>query len=332
MQLSGAEAKVSFFCKSRNSHGYIIVMLSSFSMMVAMLLGAHGVDVRSATSCPSSEAIWAKLAPLLSGGAETEDVAWVEGATPGPEGRMALRLRLVRSDASVIADRLLVVQGGCDEMADTLATVLAAWETPPGTQPAVGLASIEQRAQPAVLAEAMAPPGAGELQGWLGAGGGAVLLGGITATGSMELLAGRVGSHGQARVAVSAQTSRQRNLDMGQVTWRRTHASLGLGWQSLGASSGSLWQVSADAGVLLGWLTASGSGFAADDRQDVFEYGVGAGLRGKRRLGAWAAWLEFRTNVWARQQRAVLSGSPSDTALPRLDLLAILGVSRLILR
>jgi hypothetical protein len=310
----------------------IIVMLFSFSMMVAMLLSAHGVEVRSATGCPSSEAIAAKLAPLLSGGAGAEDVAWVEGATPEPDGRMALRLRLVRSDASVITDRRLAVQGGCDEMADTIATVLAAWETPPGTQPAAGLASNEQGAQSAVVAKAVAPPGAEGLQAWLGAGGGAILSGGITTTGSIELLAGWIGSHAEARVAVSLQTSRQRNLDMGEVSWRRTHASLGLGWQSLGASSASFWQASADAGLLLGWLTASGSGFAPNDRQDVFEYGVGAGLRGKRRIGAWAVWLEFRTNFWARQQRAVLSGSLSDATLPRFDLLAILGVSRLILR
>ena len=332
MQLSAAEVKVTFFCKGRNSHGYIIVMLFSFSIVLAMLSWAQGVDVRSATSCPSSEAIVAKLAPLLSGGAEAEDVAWVEVVTPRPDGRAALRLRLVRSDASVIAERRLVVQGGCDEMADTIATVLAAWETPPETEPAAGPASIEHGAQPAVMAEAVAPTGAGGFQGWLGAGGGAVLLGGIAATGSIELLSGRVGSHGQARAAVIAQTGRQRNLDRGEVTWRRTHASLGLGWQSIETSSGSFWQASADAGLLLGWLTASGSGFAPNDRQDVFEYGVGAGLRGKRRMGTWAVWLEFRTNVWARQQHAVLSGSRSDAALPRLDLFANLGVSRLILR
>lgn len=332
MQLSGARVKVTFFCKGRNSHGYISVMLSSFSMIVAMLLWGHGIDVRSATNCPSSEAIVAKLSPLLPGEAEAENVAWVEVATTGFDEGMTVRLRLVRSDSSVIADRRLLVQGGCDEMADTIATVLAAWETPPETQSSAGPFSIGQGAQPAVTSDATAPPGAGELQGWLGAGGGALLLGGMTATGNVELLAGRVGSHGQARAAVSSQTSQRRNLDRGEVSWRRTHAFLGGGWQSLGASSGSFWRASADAGLLLGWLMASGSGFGPNDHQDVFEYGVGAGLGVKRRMGAWSVWLEFRTHFWARQQRAVLSGSTSDAALPRLDLLAILGVSRLILR
>ncbi|HEY5285008.1 MAG TPA: hypothetical protein VIM14_19605, partial [Polyangia bacterium] len=192
-----------------------------------MFSWAHGIDVRSATSCPSSEAILAKLAPLLSGDAESEDVAWVDGATPGPDGRLALHLRLVRSDASIVADRRLVVQGGCDEVADTIATVLAAWETPPRMQPVARPTSIEQGTHPAAMAEAET------IQGWLGAGGGAGLVGGLAATGNLELLAARARSHGQARAAVTAQTSRQRNLDTGEVSWRRAHASLGIGWQSL---------------------------------------------------------------------------------------------------
>jgi hypothetical protein len=300
-------------------------MLSSFSMIVAMLFGANGIDVRSATSCPSSEAILAKLAPLLPGGGEAGDVAWAEDVTPGRDGTVELRLRLVRSDASVVADRRLALQGGCDEMADTIATVLAAWEAPP--VPQVHFESTKLGTQPMAMAEA----GATGIQLWLGAGGGAGLLGGIAATGNLELLAGRAGSHGQARASVMAQTRRQQNLDGGEVSWRRTHAFLGGGWQSLEASSASFWQASADAGVLLGWLTASGRGFTPNSRQDAFEYGVGAGLRGQRKIGNWALWLEIRTTLWAQQQRAVLSDSSLKAVLPRFDLLATLGVSRLVL-
>ena len=295
--------------------------------MIAILSWANGIDVRSVTNCPSSQAILAKLLPLLPGDGGGEDVAWVEDATPGQDGTTELRVRLIRSDASVVADRRLALQGGCDEMADTVATVLAAWETP-SAPPVARLAAEKPGTQPAGTKDAST---AG-IQLWLGAAGGAGLVGGIAATGSLELLAGRVGSHGQARGAVIAQTSRQRNLDVGKVIWRRTLASLGLGWQSPGAASGSSWQGSADAGVLLGWLTASGGGFAPDSRQDTFEYGVGAGLRAGRKFGAWALWLECRTNFWAEQQRAVLSDSPSNAVLPRLDILVTLGASGLVLR
>jgi len=133
-------------------------------------------------------------------------------------------------------------------------------------------------------------------------------------------------------MAMFAQTSRQLDLDIGTVTWRRTHAELGLGWQLPEAANDSYWQVSADADVLLGWLTASGNGFWQDYRQDAVEYGAGAGLRGERRLGAWALWLEGRTNLWAQRQRLVLTSSSSHTLLPRFDVLVTLGVSRLVVR
>jgi hypothetical protein len=122
---------------------------------------------------------------------------------------------------------------------------------------------------------------------------------------------------------------RQKALDSHQVNWRRTHGELGLGWQSRGQSDGDFWQLSADADALLGWLSAEGQDFFQDHRQDVFEVGVGLGLRGARKVGGWTFWLEARGNLWAQGQRAVLSGSNSNAELRRFDVLATLGASRL---
>jgi hypothetical protein len=300
-------------------------MLVSFSIMVAALVSGNGIEVRSATDCPSSEAILARLRPLLPGGSDVDDVAWVEVAPPKRDDGSALHVRLVRSDASVVADRRLAWQGGCDEMADTVATVLATWEAPQTP------ARIEVASPESPPLEATKAP---RTEVWLGAGGGAGFLGGIAGTGMIELLMGRTGSHVQGRAAGMGHTRRQRSLEPGEVVWRRTYASLGLGWQTLGAPSGSFWQASADAGLLLGWLTASGSGFAPNQRSDAFEYGAGLGLRGLRKMGAWALWLECRTSIWARGQRAVLSSSPSSPTaeLPRFDVLVTIGVGRLVLR
>jgi hypothetical protein len=158
------------------------------------------------------------------------------------------------------------------------------------------------------------------------------LVGTLAASGNLELAMGREASPVRARVAAFTQTSRQRDLDSGTVSWRRTHGELGLGWQSRGAANGSYWQASADLDLLLGWLSASGSGFFQNDHQDAFEYGAGAGLRGERTLGAWALWLEGRANLWAQRQRTVLSNSSSTAELPRIDVLMTLGVSRLVVR
>jgi len=303
-------------------------MVIAFPIMVATLVAGNGIDVRSASDCPSSEAIQARLRPLLSGVGEADDTAWVEAAGSGPNGRSELHVRLVRPDASVVADRRLSLQGGCDEMADTVATVLAAWETPQASQPSQSIDLSAHAIPPTEPARATRRRT--DLR--LGASGGAGFVGGAAATGSLELLVGRAGSHAQGRAAVVGQTSRDRNLDPGSVVWRRTHASLGLGWKAAATSWGSFWQASADAGLLLGWLTASGQGFPANQREDVFEYGAGAALRGERSLGGWGLWLECRASFWARPERAVLSNSPSSTAdLPRFEVVAALGISRLVI-
>ena len=313
---------VSFFLPRRERRDYTAPMSTSLATTVAMVFLASGVDVRSATNCPSSEAISARLRPLLASSGETEDVAWVElGRWQGQreDGTTAVRLRLVRSDASVVADRMLALQGGCEEMADTVATVLAAWETQPVAQPVMPVA---EAGQP--VPESSLPA----LAWWLGAAGGAGVVDGVVTTGGLELSAGREEARGWARMAAVAQTERKRSLAGGEVSWWRTHASLGIGLRSLG----SPWRVAADAGMLLGWLFVSGQGFSPSDRQSVFELGVGAGLRLQRRLAAWAVWLDARANAWPQKQRAVLTGSQSGLHIPQADVLFTLGVSRLVFR
>lgn len=288
-----------------------------------MVLVGQVVEVRSSTDCPSAAAISARLAPLLPDDRGAGDVAWVESVSPRG-GELVLRLRLVRADASVAADKRLVLQGGCEDVADMVATVLATWETAPGT----ALPAESVGTQPKAAVD-VTPNG---VQLWLGVGAGAGVVDDLVGSGSVELLAGRAGSAGQARVAVVGQTGRQRGLEPGSVSWRRAHASLGLGWQFVGASATSMWQASADGELLLGWLRASGEGFTPGRDQDAFEVGVGAGLRTGVRFGPWSLWLECRGNLWPETQRATLQGSSQSTTLPSFDLLATVGLSRLVLR
>lgn len=300
---------------------YICVMWLATSIVTALVL-ASGVEVHSNSDCPSSDAVAGKLV-LLLGGRGPGDVAWVDVTGQEPDGKLELRLRLLRADASVVAERRLILRGSCDEMADTIATVLAAWQAPPVLPPTELTAP---QAKPADTAAAV------PLQAWFGVAGGAALLGGLAATASLELVAERAGSPVRARVAALTQTSRQLDLEPGTVDWRRSHAELGLGWQTRGVADGSYWQVSADADVLLGWLRASGHGYSENTHEDALEYGVGAGLRGEHKLGDWAVWLEARMSAWAKPQRAVLLDSPSAARLPRFDLGVSLGVSRLVVR
>jgi len=292
-------------------------------------MAGNGVAVRGSTDCPSSEAIRTRLAPLLPVGGAT-DTAWVE-AGAGPQGASELRVRLLRGDASTVADRRLTLQGSCEEMADTVAAVLAAWEVPQMSSPARGVAATAG-APPDLVRPG---PARRRVELWLGAGGGAYFVDGMAATGSLEAMAGLAGSHIQARAAAVAQSDRDLDLSPGRVVWRRTYASLGPGWTTLGMPSGWLgasWLASADAGILLGWLSAAGSGFALNRQQDAFEYGVAAGVRGQRRWGAWKLWLEGRASILVSRERVVLDNSSLSAQLPRYDLVAVLGLSRLVFR
>jgi hypothetical protein len=291
-------------------------MLPWLSLTVAALTSSHGIDVRGDLGCPSAEAVAAKLAPLLSDGVEAGDVAWIERVAD-EQNQPELRLRLVRADGSPVIARRLALRGTCEELVDAVATVLAIWTTSPAADLEAEPLEI-QAANPAVAPTAVT---SGQL--WLGIGGGAAFVGGLASSGQIELLAGRIDSQARARLAAVAQTSRDRALGPGQVSWRRTHFALGLGRQM---PAGKPWQVSVDGDLLLGWVSAAGSGFAPDDRETAFEYGVGVGVRGQRNLGAWTLWLECRGNLWPRPQRAALSDS-ENTVLPRFDVQALVGVS-----
>ncbi len=298
--------------------------LSPLAILLAPLMAGQGLDVRSATDCPSSAAISGKLAPLLAGHGEAGDVAWVDVATPEPNQPGALRVRLVRAEANVIVDRHLPVQGGCDEMADTVATVLATWETTMAPPPTLLPEDNQARAEPA--------PETHHAELWLGASGGAGLWGGIVGAGSLELVLQHTGSHLLGRVAMTGQTTRQLDLGPGEVIWRRGYGALGLGWQARQPKPGSYWQMAMDVDVLLGWLTAEGRGFWPNSRKTVFEYGFAAGVRGQRRFAGWALWLEARANLWPAPERAILKGVDSSAQLDKFDVLLNLGVSLLTLR
>lgn len=310
-----------------------VVLLFPLSV-VAALLAVDAIEVRSLTDCPSSDAIAAKLRPLLPDGPAQEsrgDIAWVDPVAQVGGGAAEVRLRLVRSDATLVVDRRLVVEGSCDDIADTLATVLAAWRTWPAAQVAPSRASLQETA-PAdhggMVAGRMELTASKGLRLAIGVSAGSAFVGGLTATGSLELLAGRATSHWQVRLAGMMQASRQRSLDPGQINWRHTGAFVGLGWRSLGPR----WSFAADAGPVLGWATVAGQGFTPSRGQRAFEYGAGGAIRVRRNIGAWTIWVEGQTTGWVENQQAVLQGSSNHVDLPGFDMIVSLGASMEVIR
>jgi hypothetical protein len=301
------------------------------------MVGANFVEVRSATGCPSAEAIAAQLHPMLPSGwlpGPTGDLASVEVVESRAEGVVGLRLHLLRPDGSVGGDRRLVLQGGCEERADAIATIIAAWETDFLSAAPLG-PTVAQPANPTLTAfrsepsaEPGAEPSAARLELALGASLGVAVVGGVAATAGLEATAGRPTSRWQFRLAGATETARQRKLDLGEVGWKHTTIAAGLVLRTLGAR----WHFSVDAGPVLGWATLAGHGYAQDKTQSVFEYGLAAGVRVQREMGRFAVWLDWRTNLWPKRQQAMLTGSTARENLSKFDMMASLGVSVLHLR
>lgn len=304
-------------------------------MMVGAVIAASPVDVRSSTNCPSTEDVVERLLPLLpaaAGVAEGPDVADIQVGAVQAGGALELHLRLVRPDASVVGDRRLLMQGACQDLAEAVAMVIAAWET----KPLPGVVS-DDVPVPTVRVTASAPqvhasqPVSVQIRPWqvlVGAGAGAALVGGNAATGAVDVLLGREASHWQLRFGVASETARQLNLSPGRVDWQHNTAALGVCWRVLDPA----WLLALDAGPAAGWAKLTGNGFSANRKQRSFEYGAQAGLRAGRNFGRWTLWAEWRTNLWARLQRATVDGADSSAQLPQLDTAVGLGLSAMLFR
>lgn len=292
------------------------MLAASITLLTATLMASAGVDVRSLTECPSSRDIAEQLRPLLPEDATgmAPDVATVERAP----GTGELRIRLLRPSGSEVGDRRVPVQGECSDAAATVAAVIAAWETEP-----LALAATNERSSaPSVSAVKTSTPSMWRV--FIGAGGGAVLVGGLAAAGRLETTLEKPGSRWQGRIGVVGQASRSRALLGGSVDWRHTMFEATLVLRTMHP----IWRLSFEAGAQVGWATLSGRGFSDDRDRVSLEYGGVAALRLARSVGRWSVWGEARCHGWPNGQRASISGDyQASTDLPRLDVTASVGLS-----
>jgi hypothetical protein len=167
-----------------------------------------------------------------------------------------------------------------------------------------------------------------KLQIAAGASGGAALVGGTAAEGSLELVAGFADRRWQLRIGASSQTARQLEMGGGRVDWQHTSFVAGPVLRTLHPK----WRVSLDAGPMLGWATLAGSGFSPSRTQRSFEYGANVGLRLARWFGRFALWCEGRASLWANGQQARANGAGGAVTrdLPMVDAHASLGVSAML--
>jgi hypothetical protein len=286
-------------------------------MIAVLIVGSHSVDIRSAPGCPSADQIASQLRPLLPSDRSPDrprDLGFVDIVESWPDGTVGFHLRLLRHDGTVLGDRRLVLQTGCEEMAEAVASVFAAWETDFQQAPA---------AERSTSVSIASHPPQTRFRLELGLSAGAAFLGGTALSGGIEAVTGLHASRWQLRIASASETARTLKLDVGEVSWRHTIAAAGLMFRSLG----SPWGVSADLDAIIGWATLAGRGYSSDYEQRSFEYGASAGFRVRRSFGRFGVWAEARANLWAKRQRALLEHSSERAELRNWDVMARLGVS-----
>jgi hypothetical protein len=305
--------------------------VNSLPTAVFALLAALQVDVRSSTNCPSSEAVAARLAPLLPSG-ETRrgrDSANVAVVAVGSDGSTELRIELSSDDGARIGERRVSSQRGCEEMAQAVAVILAAWETDLRPATAGPVDAQARRDERPTASPMLAPALRGtRARAVAGAGGGIAVVGGLAGAVKLDLAIGTVASPWQLTLDAAAESSREITLAGGQVDWRHSTAGIALGWRSLRPKLA----LSIHGGAVLGWATLAGSRFGANHQGGAFEYGLAGALRLGRKWGRWQIWVEAEPRLWLRGQRAVVTstaglGESAGEDLPIMDLMVCAGAS-----
>ena len=290
------------------------------ALSAALVLAAAPVRVES-ESCPSGAEVEQALVSMLPPvpDATRPDVARVIERGKG------LQIELVNPDAAVIAERALDMDGSCADLAAAVAVVIATWESDVHSEfsrsrAEAGFASVAERT-PERLATPLSRPSASYD---VAAGPSLSLAGTFVAGGALVGTWVPLDTGLGLRLFAAGESSRTVDLGVGQARWRRWAGSAESDWRL------ARHQVMLDvhAGLVLGWLTATGAGFSQNQSQRSFSPGGTVGMRSSW----WAArhlavCLDLVGLYWSRSQ--TLYGDPTVTRrnLPHFQGLASIGLA-----
>jgi hypothetical protein len=277
---------------------------------------ASAIEIQGDAECPSPAAVSAHLRSLLP---ETATVLAEERVLIQNESE-AVTARLVDTQGRIVAEQRIVERGPCDELAEAIAVVVAAWaaDLQPGVVPppeATPRPVLEVTASPAEPA----PPSISKWTIEVGVGVG--VLGVLAAN---EVVAGAVAEAfiAQNGSPLALRVAAARSAHEGALAGAR------FGWSDLLFSAAPAyrivwrerWLLDVYTGVAANLTTAKGRGYSVD-RQSVGISPAGtAGVRLAARFGWIAPWFGA-TGTTTLQKRAItVAGSVETQELPRTGL------------
>jgi hypothetical protein len=297
----------------------------------AVLMGSLLADVRflGRCACPSPGEVARAFAPLASGAGGREQTVAI--SITARSGGAFMRWEGAGVDP---AERVLPAELSCAERAQAAAVIVAADLMARAAEPAARAPApvVSGPAIPVIAAHTAqpAPPVAGGARTELelsmqGAHAGAALAPGARA----GLAHTSAGQH-QLRLAVGVTGTERAAVAGGWATWSRTALALGYGrhmpWGSGGAASAGFLDLGVEA--LASRLRLGSEGFHRTELSVAFHPGLGASARAGRRVSRFfAASAGLGATLWPRPHRVYLRDMPETVTLPRLELMATIGVS-----
>ncbi|HEX4456999.1 MAG TPA: hypothetical protein VIA18_03470 [Polyangia bacterium] len=271
-------------------------------------------------SCPDADAINQRLHALLPSAGSLADRATVDVSAG------AIRVEVRDPDGTLLGARALPPRGSCDDRAEAVAVVIAAWESDlaASTSPAF---TIARPAAHATAVVATARPRSAALTWDVAAAFLGTFAGGAFAAGaSADVTLRKPGFPLAARLGVAGSDSREIALAGGSAGWTRAALLLGAAFDVV-SRRGIRFDAHAD--VAAGWLFVQGRGYHANYSDNAFDPALGGGVR--LALTKWdlEPWVDCTLLGWLRHQTVSVSDPTSTMSaeIPRFDVWLRAGVA-----
>ena len=292
------------------------------------------VVISNAPACPAVATLSAALAGMLPARSDAEgpDVLQVTGG-PGDDG---LDVRLSDTSGLLIGAKRLPGAGSCNDRAQAVAVLVAAWETHwrPDAPMSLPRAQAEEKPSPPPAPVTVATPPASvvrrpeprpvTLEVETRAGLLASIAGGTVAP-AVTCDAGFGTRGGRFAVAVGALGvgNHDAPVGAGSVRWRRLGGTIDL--RARLPLSGALLEMHAAAALTA--LSLGGESLPRTERTTMFDPGALIGLRGRFPVAQLMPWLEATAAIWPVTRTAYVTGTEAQRELPSLEVLLGAGVS-----
>jgi hypothetical protein len=281
-----------------------------------MLLSASQVALSGDTDCPAPADIWRYLGPLLPG---TRDGAGPDHAVVETRSESELQIILTTVDG-IMLKRTIARSSACDHLAETVAVLIASWETElhPGWIPTVEASSERTTAGTSSAHDAVAV--------WATIGTQISDAAGSMVPGvSLGLAVGPRRGQWTARLSATGAAAHKAPLGPGEISWNRWSGAAGIGRV---VGTGRI-NVDIEAAVVGGLVIVTGRGFSTNDSVMRPDVGMSLGARLQWHTGYVEPWVGVGVDIWPLEQEARVTGWPEGRPLPRVEPRIGIGITAL---